>query len=87
MTYRRLGRALELLHSLAPRLYHRILPPAFEAGNYGRSAQSPGPGQILDARPGHNEVSGGWKNSRRRDLARAFVATASGGLRGLFGRY
>jgi hypothetical protein len=42
VTYKRTGRALELLHSLAPGLYGRILPSAFEAANYGRRAMAPG---------------------------------------------
>jgi hypothetical protein len=82
VTYKRVGRALELLHSFAPRLYGRLLPGAFEAGNYGEGAAAPTPGNVLAPAPGERSVDGGWKRDRRRELARAFLATLKGAVRG-----
>jgi NAD(P)-dependent dehydrogenase (short-subunit alcohol dehydrogenase family) len=84
VTYRRAGRGLELLHSLAPTLYGRVLPPAFEAGNYASTPAPADAGGVLVAPPGERAVHGGWKR-RRRVLAEAFLDTAAGGLRGLLG--
>jgi NAD(P)-dependent dehydrogenase (short-subunit alcohol dehydrogenase family) len=85
VTYKRVGRVLELLHSLAPRVYARILPAAFEAGNYAKARTPPSPGQVLEPRAGDRAITGGWKSDRRRELARAFVDTLGGAARGLRG--
>ncbi|MEA2254619.1 MAG: hypothetical protein QOG35_664 [Solirubrobacteraceae bacterium] len=82
VTYKRTGRALELLHALAPSLYARLLPPAFRAGNYASRSAAAGPGQVLEARPGRREVDGGWRRHRRRELARALLAALKGAARG-----
>jgi NAD(P)-dependent dehydrogenase (short-subunit alcohol dehydrogenase family) len=84
VTYRRAGRALELLHSVAPTVYERVLPPAFEAGNYGNGSVPRGAGRTL-APGGEYAVHGGWKQ-RRRILVQAFLDTAGGAARGLLGR-
>jgi short-subunit dehydrogenase len=83
VTYSRMGRVLELAHTIAPRLYERLMPPAFEAGNYGDGSVDPTPGQILEATPRFHSIEGGWKRESRRELARAFLATAAGAARGL----
>jgi short-subunit dehydrogenase len=85
VTYRRAGRALEILHSVAPPLYARMLPPAFEAGNYADAPADRNAGEVLEPRGGAHAVRGGWKE-RRRVLVQAFVDAAVAGLRGLAGR-
>jgi len=86
VTYGRAGRALELLHAFAPGLHARVLPPAFEAGNYAAQPAPPTPGAVLHPVPGDERVEGGWRRDRRRELARAFVAAAGGLVRGAIGR-
>jgi NAD(P)-dependent dehydrogenase (short-subunit alcohol dehydrogenase family) len=83
ITYKRAGRALELLHSLAPGLYARILPAAFEAGNYGRRPMAATAGQVLAPEPGDRTVHGGWRRHGRRDLAQALVDALIGMARGV----
>ncbi|HEV7528158.1 MAG TPA: SDR family NAD(P)-dependent oxidoreductase [Solirubrobacteraceae bacterium] len=88
VTFGRAGRLFEMLHLLAPRLYSRVLPPAFELGNYRRDAVSETAGRVLaptDEQAAY-EVRGGWKRDRRTELARALAATLTGLLKGLFGR-
>jgi NAD(P)-dependent dehydrogenase (short-subunit alcohol dehydrogenase family) len=85
VTYKRMGRALEFLHSFAPALYERVLPPAFEAGNYSDERVPATAGRVLEPDPGGGSVHGGWTR-RRRELARAFGAAARGAARGLVGR-
>lgn len=82
VTYRYLGRGVELLHSLLPRLYKRTIPPAFSAGNYADEPASVGPGNVLES-AGTHRVEGGWRSDRRRELLRAFFTTARAGVRGL----
>jgi hypothetical protein len=83
VTYKRAGRALELLHSLAPGLYGRLLPGAFEAGNYARRAMGGTAGQVLAAAPGDRRVDGGWRRYGRRHLAGAFFDALQGMARGV----
>jgi short-subunit dehydrogenase len=78
VTYSRAGRALEFVHAVAPALYGRFLPPAFEAGNYADRHLPPTAGAILEATDSPHASDGGWKRHRRRELARAFTATLSG---------
>jgi NAD(P)-dependent dehydrogenase (short-subunit alcohol dehydrogenase family) len=85
VTYKRVGRVLELLHSLAPRAYARVLPAAFEAGNYSTTTAPPSPGQVLESKGGDRAIRGGWKSERRRELARGFVDTLGGAARGVRG--
>jgi acyl-CoA synthetase (AMP-forming)/AMP-acid ligase II len=85
VTYRRLGRLVELLHSLLPRVYERTVPAAFAAGNYARDTAPEGPGNLLVS-AGSHEIDGGWREHERRELLRAFLAAAQGGARGLFRR-
>ena len=85
VTYRRTGRMLELLHSLAPSLYGRLLPAAFEAGNYAPRAAPRSPGSVLEPAPGDHEVHGGWSR-RRRELWTALADAAGAGARALAGR-
>jgi hypothetical protein len=85
VTYKRMGRALELLHSFAPGLYERLLPSAFEAGNYTGEHMPPTPGRVLEPGSDAGTIHGGW-SSRRRELARAFAAAGRGAARGLLGR-
>jgi NAD(P)-dependent dehydrogenase (short-subunit alcohol dehydrogenase family) len=85
VTYGRAGRALEVLHAFAPPLHHRLLPPAFEAGNYGRGSAPSSPGTVLASPPdAPYGIDGGWRTTRRRETARALLATAGGVARGLF---
>jgi NAD(P)-dependent dehydrogenase (short-subunit alcohol dehydrogenase family) len=83
VTYKRAGRALELLHSLAPGLYGRILPAAFEAGNYGRRPMAPTAGQVLAPERGERAVDGGWRRRGRRQLAGALIDALTGMARGI----
>lgn len=85
VTYKRAGRALELLHSFAPDLYGRILPAAFEAGNYGQRPMDPTAGEVLAAGTGERGVDRGWRRYGRRDLVRALVDALKGAARGLRG--
>jgi NAD(P)-dependent dehydrogenase (short-subunit alcohol dehydrogenase family) len=86
VTYKRMGRALELLHSLAPGLYARILPAAFSAGNYCDLRAAASPGQVLSPGPGDHSIDGGWRRHRRRELARSFADAVRGAARGVWGR-
>jgi NAD(P)-dependent dehydrogenase (short-subunit alcohol dehydrogenase family) len=86
VTYKRAGRALELAHSLAPGLYERILPSAFEAGNYADATVAATDGQVLRPVPGDRSIEGGWRRERRAELARAFAGVVRGAARGLRGR-
>jgi NAD(P)-dependent dehydrogenase (short-subunit alcohol dehydrogenase family) len=83
VTYKRAGRALELLHSFAPDLYGRILPAAFEAGNYGRRPMATTVGQVLAAEPGDHRVDGGWRRHGRRQLAGALVDAFKAAAQGI----
>jgi NAD(P)-dependent dehydrogenase (short-subunit alcohol dehydrogenase family) len=85
ITYSRLGRALEALHSLLPSVYQRIIPAAFSAGNYTDGSATPGPGNLL-ASTGVHEISGRWRSEHRRQLSKALLASATAGIRGLFTR-
>lgn len=85
-TYRRTGRLLELLAAVAPAAYHRVLPPAFEAGNFARGAAPVGVGQVLAAAPGPRAVDGGWRRHRRRELVDALASALRGAGRRLVGR-
>ena len=82
MTYGRAGRTLELLQAFAPGLHGRVLPPAFEAGNYGDEPAPSTPGAVLHPMPHDEHVDGGWRSDRRGELARALVAAARGLVRG-----
>jgi NAD(P)-dependent dehydrogenase (short-subunit alcohol dehydrogenase family) len=86
VTYSRVGRFFEFVHSLTPGLYERLLPPAFEAGNYGDGPSPPTSGATLHPSPNSYEISGRWKEQRRRELARALSATLRGFARGVRGR-
>jgi NAD(P)-dependent dehydrogenase (short-subunit alcohol dehydrogenase family) len=86
VTYKRMGRMLELLHGFAPRLYARILPAAFEAGNYGARAVAATDGQVVAPAPGGHSVDGGWRREHRRELAGAFADAVRGAVRGALGR-
>jgi hypothetical protein len=85
VTYGHLGRVVELLHSLLPRLYERTVPAAFAAGNYSCDTAPDGPGN-LRASTGSHEIDGGWREHERGELIKAFLASARGGARGLFRR-
>jgi len=82
VTYSHVGRAVELIHAAAPSVYNRLLPPAFEAGNYGEEAVETGPGGVLSSRNG-GAVRGGWKTERRNELRRALGSALAGLGRGL----
>jgi short-subunit dehydrogenase len=82
VTYSRAGRLFEIVHSVAPSLYSRLLPPAFEAGNYGDRTIPPTAGAIFDPAQGDHAIEGGWKRHRRRELARALAAALRGVFRG-----
>jgi NAD(P)-dependent dehydrogenase (short-subunit alcohol dehydrogenase family) len=87
VTYHRAGRALELLHTFAPRLYSRVLPRGFQAGNYGRGHSLASGGRALASvsDPTAYAMRGGWKANHRGELARALLATLGGFAKGLFG--
>jgi NAD(P)-dependent dehydrogenase (short-subunit alcohol dehydrogenase family) len=85
VTYGRVARLLEFLHSLAPGVYHRFAGAAFEAGNYADAPARPGAGNVA-APLGPYAVYGGWKSAHNgRELRRAALAAALGGARGLLG--
>jgi short-subunit dehydrogenase len=71
ITYSRAGRGIELAAALAPSLYGRFFPSAFEAGNYAGEPLSPTAGAILGPADGTHSIEGGWKGQRRREVIRA----------------
>jgi NAD(P)-dependent dehydrogenase (short-subunit alcohol dehydrogenase family) len=85
ITYSRLGRALEALHSLLPSVYQHVIPAAFTAGNYAEGSATTGSGNLL-APIGVHEISGRWRSEHRRQLSKALLASATAGIRGLFTR-
>jgi len=82
VTYRYTARALEAVHALLPAVHHRLLPSAFEAGTFRNEPAAPTSGTVLDAVAADHAVHGGWNRARRGELARAFLATARGIVRG-----
>jgi NAD(P)-dependent dehydrogenase (short-subunit alcohol dehydrogenase family) len=85
VTYRRVGRILELVHALMPRLYARVLPSVFEAGNYAAAHAPHTPGNVLAPTPVAGAVRGGWRR-RTGELTRALADSAAAAVRGLAGR-
>ena len=83
VTYGRAGHMLELLHAFAPGLHSRVLPPAFEAGNYGGDPAPPTTGAVLHPVPSSERVDGRWRGERRSELVRALLAALGGFARGL----
>jgi short-subunit dehydrogenase len=71
ITYSRAGRGIELAAALAPSLYGRFFPSAFEAGNYAGEPLSPTAGAVLGPADGAHSIEGGWKGQRRREVIRA----------------
>jgi short-subunit dehydrogenase len=71
ITYSRAGRGIELAAALAPSLYGRFFPSAFEAGNYAGEPLSPTAGAVLVPADGAHSIEGGWKGQRRREVIRA----------------
>jgi NAD(P)-dependent dehydrogenase (short-subunit alcohol dehydrogenase family) len=74
VTYGRVGRMLELLHSFVPPLYLRFAPGAFRAGNFADAPAEPTSGNVLEPLPDREGIDGRWRRDRRRDLVNAFVA-------------
>jgi NAD(P)-dependent dehydrogenase (short-subunit alcohol dehydrogenase family) len=85
ITYKRTGRLLELLHSFAPGAYERIVPAAFEAGNFGPARSWPTTGAVLGEDVDRHAVDGGWRD-RRRVLWNALGDAARAGLGSLVRR-
>ena len=85
VNYGQAGRALEILHSLAPPLYRRLAHQAFMRGTWGKVRAAPAPGNVLGSRAPY-ATSGGWHARRQGSLRRAFLAAAVGSIRGLFKR-
>ncbi len=83
VTYGRVGRVLELLHSFTPALYDRFAPGAFVAGNFGRAGARSTPGNVLDPVPSAASIDGRWRRDHRRVLVDAFLAAGGGAIRGL----
>ncbi len=85
VTYGRLGRALEILYTLAPPLYRRTAGGLFMGGTVSAERADDGPGTVLEPRGSH-QTDGSWRRERRGDLVRAFFGASRGGLLGLLGR-
>jgi NAD(P)-dependent dehydrogenase (short-subunit alcohol dehydrogenase family) len=83
--YGQAGRALEILHAVAPPLYRRLAHLAFLQGTWGTIGAAPAPGNVLESR-GPHATDGGWRTQHRGTLRRAFLAAAMGSLGGLFKR-
>src|SRR3954449_4036929 len=60
VTYGRAGRLLELLQTAAPGLHSRVLPPAFEAGNYLDEPARPTAGAVVHPLAHGERIDGGW---------------------------
>lgn len=86
VTCSRVGRLLELTHSLAPALYKRVVPAMFTAGNYGDQPADVGPGNTLAPLSASHRVGGGWREHHRRELRRALAAATWAGARALVGK-
>jgi short-subunit dehydrogenase len=82
VTYSRAGRLIELAHATTPSLWQRFLPPAFEAGNYGERPVDPTAGGVIEPLPEQYAVCAGWRNERKRELARALWAAVCGLMSG-----
>jgi NAD(P)-dependent dehydrogenase (short-subunit alcohol dehydrogenase family) len=85
VTYGRLGRLLEVLYAVVPPLYRRVAPGLFIGGTVKDEPEEPSSGNVLEP-AGVHKPTGGWRESRRGELARAFFGAAWGGILGLFGR-
>jgi short-subunit dehydrogenase len=85
VTYGRLGRLLEVLYAIAPPLYRRVAPGLFIGGTVKDEPEEHSAGNVLEPRGSHSP-SGGWRSTRRKELVRAFLGAAWGGVLGLFGR-
>jgi short-subunit dehydrogenase len=84
VVYGRAGRSLEILYALAPRLYCRFAPAMFMRGTFADEPAEITSGNVL--RPSGGRPSGGWRGSRRGDLARAFGAALTGFALGMVGK-
>jgi hypothetical protein len=78
VTYSRAGRLVELAHATLPSMWQRLLPPAFEAGNYAERTVLSNPGGVLEPQPTPYAVYGGWRKQRKREVWRALGASLSG---------
>lgn len=85
VTYRRVGRIIELLYALLPSLYARVLPPVFEAGNYSTTPAPRGPGNVLAPSGVSGPVRGGWRR-RSGELGHALADSAAAAVRAAVGR-
>lgn len=79
------GRALELMHAVAPQLFNRMVPQVMNMTSFGRDEESPGPGNIFEPEPELNAPRGGWRRPRQPPAvvaaaAAASVAVTAGGL-------
>jgi hypothetical protein len=84
VTYGRTGRFLEIVYTLAPRLYCRIAPAMFTRGSFGEGHEPTGEGNVLTPTAPHR-VDGGWRRDRAK-LRRSFLKALCGGARGAIGR-
>jgi NAD(P)-dependent dehydrogenase (short-subunit alcohol dehydrogenase family) len=84
VSYGRAGRALEVLHALAPPLYRRLAQPAFVGGTMAPQRADPASGNVLASSEPH-AVEGGWRSRRRPTLRRAFLAALVAMALGLLG--
>jgi hypothetical protein len=84
VTYGRAGRLLEALFAISPALYRRLFDGAFVRGTLAEIPRAPTSGNVLAPR-GPHMVEGLWRGPRRPVLRRAFVATLTGMVAGLFG--
>jgi len=82
VTYSRAARLIELAHATTPSLWQRLLPPAFEGGNYGEQQVDSTPGGILDPVPDRYAIYAGWRKERKRESVRALAAALRGLGRG-----
>ena len=83
VNYGQSGRALEILHAIAPALYRRLTHRAFLRGTWGAIPATPAAGNVLESRRPY-AVTGGWHARRQPALRRALLAAAAGAVEGLF---
>jgi NAD(P)-dependent dehydrogenase (short-subunit alcohol dehydrogenase family) len=79
VTYRKVGRLLEIVHSVLPRVYQRVIPAAIVGASYARRSAAEQSGNVLRS-VGSHEVSGGWRE-QPVELLRALLGAVAGGLR------
>ena len=68
------GHLLRWAHVATPRLYDFLVPYVFDWGSFRSEPAEHSPGNVFEAMPGWNRVSGGWRGGRGALLRRGALA-------------